>query len=187
MNSPSFYIRARWQIERVVNEIPDPHIIISIYSANDTPARVVKNEYTQGVLFLCFDDADENDHNDDFNNYQLFQPEQARQVLEFVKQYENVDIVVHCNMGMSRSPAIAAGLAHFYKRSDAVFFKDFCPNRYVYRTMLNEIYHEEPEEQSIIEVSVQKPQMAPKWVELEELSEENKASQEEKEAGHGRE
>lgn len=49
-------------------------------------------------------------------------------------------IIVHCDAGYSRSPAIAAAIAKAFGMDDEEYFSGgrYCPNRHVYRTMLNE-------------------------------------------------
>lgn len=49
-------------------------------------------------------------------------------------------IIVHCDAGYSRSPAVAAAIAKAFGVDDEEYFSGgrYCPNRHVYRTMLNE-------------------------------------------------
>lgn len=58
----------------------------------------------------------------------------------FEKYWGTVDqIIVHCDAGYSRSPAVAAAIAKAMGKSDEVYFSsgEYCPNRHVYRTLLN--------------------------------------------------
>lgn len=49
-------------------------------------------------------------------------------------------IIVHCDAGYSRSPAVAAALAKALRESDEEFFgHDFCINNHVYTTLLKQL------------------------------------------------
>jgi len=61
-------------------------------------------------------------------------------ILRLTEKYINL-IVVNCEAGISRSAGVAAALAKCLGQSDEKFFNPrgpYCPNRYVYRTLLNE-------------------------------------------------
>ena len=63
-------------------------------------------------------------------------------IVDWVNRYKNfVDqIIVSCNGGYSRSPAVAAALSKWLNGSDEEFFgPGYCPNRHVYRLMMNEL------------------------------------------------
>lgn len=49
-------------------------------------------------------------------------------------------IIVHCDAGYSRSPAVAAALAKALGESDEEFFgHDYCINNHVYTTLLKQL------------------------------------------------
>lgn len=62
----------------------------------------------------------------------------STQILEFVEEvWEQIDVLlVHCEAGMSRSPAIAAAIDKIYHDEDDVWFNTRTPNMLVYRTIL---------------------------------------------------
>lgn len=68
--------------------------------------------------------------------------EDARKILEFVdRNADKVDtLLIHCEMGVSRSPAVGAAVYHVLTEGgdDSEFFQRFTPNRIVYRTILDE-------------------------------------------------
>lgn len=68
----------------------------------------------------------------------LFDDEHARMICEFVvEQQSEVDVfVVHCEQGMSRSPAVAAGVAKMLGESTHGFFSEYQPNRFVYDVLV---------------------------------------------------
>lgn len=45
-------------------------------------------------------------------------------------------LLIHCNHGMSRSPAVAAAIAKVKYKDDSEWFTRKVPNRRVYRLML---------------------------------------------------
>lgn len=114
-----------------------PHIIISITSSPDGVARLRANKTCRGVLRVSFPDADV--PSDQHAEGVLFSREQAMKVWTFVQQHlpEIERIIVHCDAGVSRSPAVAAALARVLNDDDAEFFGGrYRPNMRVYRTLL---------------------------------------------------
>jgi predicted protein tyrosine phosphatase len=92
-----------------------------------------KDENLVGVLRLAFDDIDVA-----VDDLVPFNDEMAGRVLDFVAEvWDKVDILlVHCNMGQCRSPAIAAAIARIQEGSDKFWFQTKTPNRSVYRRLL---------------------------------------------------
>ena len=114
-----------------------PHIVISITSSPDDVARLRANKMCRGVLRLSFPDADT--PSDQHAEESLFSREHAMQVWTFVQRHlpEIERIVVHCDAGVSRSPAVAAALSKVLNGDDAEFFGGrYRPNMRVYSTLL---------------------------------------------------
>ena len=114
-----------------------PHVMISITSHVDDVARLRINEMCRGVLRLSFPDAEfpSDLHTED----SLFSRQQAEEIWTFTQQHvsEIERIIVHCDAGISRSPAVAAALARVLNDDDAEFFGgQYRPNRRVYRFLL---------------------------------------------------
>lgn len=65
----------------------------------------------------------------------------ARIVNAFVQYNDRVSqIIVHCDAGYSRSPAVAAALTKALGLDDSSYFgHGYCPNMHVYRLVLNEL------------------------------------------------
>lgn len=69
----------------------------------------------------------------------------AQKIVRAVEQWKDKveQIVVHCDAGYSRSPAVAAALALALNgrgADDEFFVKgNYCPNMHVYNTMLKEL------------------------------------------------
>ena len=80
-------------------------ICISIADPDAQPARVSSSFLD--VLRLQFDDVTERGEPSDI----LFEEDHARAIHRFVDKWPDVErVVVHCNMGVSRSPGVALGL-----------------------------------------------------------------------------
>lgn len=122
----------------------EKHIIISIYSDNDTPADIKKLDTCVDILAIQFADIDLGTiekYPQAKIKYTIFNEEKAKQIIEFVNKYKDIKtIYVHCDAGISRSPAVAAALSLKINGNDYEFFKKYIPNRLVYRIMLNELF-----------------------------------------------
>lgn len=107
-------------------------ISISTYWA-DLP--VLDKENRLGLLQLYFRDTTNTDHERHFTG------EQAREVLEFVKEFwDKTEVfMIHCEAGLSRSAGVAAAIVHIKEGKDAaaVYFQGkFWANYLVYKTIL---------------------------------------------------
>ena len=126
-------VSSRHKVEKTMYDMP--HVIISVTERN-TFADLPKNKQRLGVLQLKFYDIDHK-----ISNYNMFDHYQAREIIEFVEKYKDkVDIIVcQCEAGISRSAGIAAALSKYYNATDDFFFKNYCPNKLVYRILLQEL------------------------------------------------
>ena len=80
-------------------------VCISISDPDAEPARV--SPKFASVLRLYFNDITERGEPTDI----LFAPEHAQSITRFIDGWPSAErIVVHCNMGVSRSPGVALGL-----------------------------------------------------------------------------
>lgn len=134
-------------------QINEPFILISIVSPGASSYPVPIHSCLKGALVLVFSDVDPNSQSNGIleqdysslgrNGTTLFNSRMAKDILDFVAIHieESKTVVVHCEAGISRSPAVAMGIAEF-----------FCPyenietiidgihgtvrfNRFVYRKM----------------------------------------------------
>lgn len=118
-----------------------PYAMISILS---NPKESIKLENDPNRLFylrMNFDDIDRDiDRDIDPTKYRLFNQEDAKEILSFAKKIKNnVDaIVVHCEAGISRSPAVGLALAQLLdaKNQDRIEYRFPLYNRHVYNTIL---------------------------------------------------
>lgn len=140
-----FFVYSRDAIE-AIRPHDVPHIIVSIQTPKDPDAvKLPINDHTLKVVNLVFHDLDDRAmaHVELRDQYEAdcFSPGQARQILAAVKAYPEAQaLLVHCDAGISRSPAVAAALSKILVGDDTNFFKRYHPNMRVYRTILEEHY-----------------------------------------------
>lgn len=129
-------VYSRGAIERVPPQ-DVPHAIISITSAVDDVARIPASPLTRSILRLSFADADVA-HD---ATLVLFDGRLAREIADFVREHREhiARFVVHCDAGLSRSPAVAAAITKWLGEDDSPWFARYRPNMLVYRTLLNEL------------------------------------------------
>jgi predicted protein tyrosine phosphatase len=128
-----FYVYSRGAIERL-SPHDVPHVVVSITTTAEDVAKIPSAPSCRGVLRLSFPDLDVPLS----DGPPLFCEEQAHAIWEFVLEHrpEVRRIVLHCDAGVSRSPAVAAAIARGLGLDDAEFFKRYRPNMRVYRTLL---------------------------------------------------
>lgn len=121
-----------------------PYVVISITTPGLKQAEFGNDSNRKDILRLVFHDVDKappgikwGEENLKFDLV-LFSAAMAKAIVAFVKKYEdNVDMVlVHCEGGICRSPAVVAAFEKVNKGSDEWVFQSSNPNRLVYRKML---------------------------------------------------
>ena len=90
-----------------------------------------------GVLRMDFDDLDRIPR--DNRHCTLFNEKMANEVWDFVLEvWDKIGLLlIHCNHGMSRSPAIAAAICKVKYGNDNNWFETKTPNRRVYKLLLS--------------------------------------------------
>lgn len=133
------FVYSRAAIERLPPH-DVPHLIISITTTPHDTARLPASRHCRGILRLAFPDADQAAHG--YADADLFSTIQADQVWELVLVHraDVVRVVLHCDAGISRSPAVAAALSKILVGDDSEFFTRYRPNMRVYRTLLDRYY-----------------------------------------------
>lgn len=131
-----FFVYSRGAIERLPPHDVQ-HVIISITTTADDRAKLPTSAACRGVLRLVFPDFDEPAPN---TPSALAGAEHARAIWDFIEQHlEGLErVVLHCDAGVSRSPAVAAALAKCLEGDDSEFFRRYRPNMRVYRALLDE-------------------------------------------------
>ena len=114
-----------------------PHVNISVSSPSTSSIQLSPSSFRRDVLFLQFHDIDGPIKNLDAI---AFSKKQAQQIIYFFRHWRHtVDtFVINCEAGISRSAAIGAALCRLSGEDDSSFFKQYLPNSYVYRTILEE-------------------------------------------------
>lgn len=134
-----------------------PHAMISIstpdmggnakMSATDRlmrgqgPANLPETENRKKLHRVSFHDADL-DRDATKRKTSLFKTyftfDMARRIWEFVDTIPSAgeDLIVHCDGGLSRSPAIAAAIGKTLGGDDEYIFDRYNPNRFVYGMMM---------------------------------------------------
>jgi len=107
-----------------------PWAAISISSCNEFPDLSEENRV--GLLRLTFEDTTEPGKPESFNE------SLAIQLLDFVQQmWDAVDVfLIHCEIGLSRSPAVASALSQIYYGDTGHWFEFDFPNRLVYDLLI---------------------------------------------------
>lgn len=145
----NFFVYSRPTIEAIIPH-DVPHIIVSISTPGDGPAKFKTTDDTLGVLRLWFDDADGAvNWGRNTNNATLMSSEQAKKIVDFVRAHPKAeDFIVHCSAGISRSSATAAAIMKVTTGDDSEIFDNprFHPNMWVYRRILEAWYADELED-----------------------------------------
>ena len=107
-----------------------PWAAISIASGHEHPVLSEANRV--GLLRLVFDDITQPD------TPQSFTPALAAESLYFVASvWDRAEVLlIHCDVGLSRSPAVAAALSRIYYGDDGPWFELDFPNRLVYDVLV---------------------------------------------------
>ena len=98
------------------DDIKVPYLVISISSHEEHYCPIPSNEHCLDKIFLKFDDQSYQEQIT-FAQYEgvayPMKDEDAVKLLKFVLKYKDDvnDIIVHCEAGLSRSPAIALALS----------------------------------------------------------------------------
>ncbi len=141
-----FHVMGRYEASTFM--LNEPYIHIAVYTPGSPEVPLMINPERIAVLQLCFHDVSNVRDKDWLRNdlkgtgieIQPFTEEQAQQIVEFINQYKHIDnIVVNCDAGYCRSPAIAAAISKTFNGNDEVFYKQYRPNHHVYRTLLFEL------------------------------------------------
>jgi len=144
------------EIQQIVPQVP--YILIRVFTPEAHPPPAAPDPPPRrDVLALQFCDyakplrANRDDQKRftivrqaDFRPYLTFSRRDAGKILDFVaKWWGKVELIlVHCDAGLSRSPAIAAALTRiFLGKDDEYWFQEHFPNHLVYAELLREAFH----------------------------------------------
>lgn len=130
-----------------------PGILISIRTPGDDGPHISTSGAVFSTLALSFDDLSF-DPEDDAEVREiskvlgrmpcLFSASHAERILSFLEANQECGTVaIHCDAGISRSPAVAAALSKAEGGDDSRFFKEGVPNMTVYRTLLSSAFEKQ--------------------------------------------
>jgi predicted protein tyrosine phosphatase len=113
------------------------YVVISITDPDKRKARIPRQSGLRGELLLSFHDAQPTKGMKLPMHIKLMTEDAARQIWAFVEKHKSdaATIVVHCEQGTARSPAVAAAIAKRLGLAEDRFWTDHRPNRYVYDLM----------------------------------------------------
>ena len=117
----------------------EPYILISIRDPEKRPVRLGRCLLRKGLLELAFHDAEPVEGFIPFDPITYITEADAVAIWDFLHEHEGdcETIVVHCERGMSRSPAVAAATCRGLGGNDSRFFKEHQPNQHVYEVVLD--------------------------------------------------
>lgn len=120
------HVSDRQRVEKLISRLTGKIAIISI---TDPDEPVVFYRYTN-VLRLQFHDF--NQIWPQLTKRTYFNESMAEQIVDFVENNKTVDdLIVHCEAGISRSPAVAAAICEYLNIYHS-FFKTHIPNTMVF-------------------------------------------------------
>lgn len=103
---------------------------ISIYSSGDQPASL---SYCDTMLSLNFDDVSVTD----IPGTVPFSMNHVEKILDFMEKHQDADfLIIHCDAGVSRSPAVAIAIAEIYN-DDRTFYRKYpLHNKMIYSKII---------------------------------------------------
>lgn len=134
----NFFVYSRQKAKRESYRLNEPTLIISITNPILGPNVFSRNSNIIGLCRLQFDDVtEENARPEDV----LMSESDALKIKDYVLRYkDSVEcIIVHCEVGVSRSAGVMAAIQKYLLGDDSAIFNNsaFSPNMYCYRMMLD--------------------------------------------------
>ena len=130
------FVFSREEIEAGVL-IESAYVVISIRDPDKPRPKIKMQAGLREVLYLAFNDVEPSSLLEPSPEIKNITPEQADEICNFVHRHKaDVGaIVVHCEQGMSRSPAVAAAISDALGLDPKRFWQLHTPNEYVYHTV----------------------------------------------------
>ena len=131
-----FIVLARKHVSRVAPD--EQYVVVSITDPNTPDANVAESPNRVGLLRLKFNDT--GDYGQPLRDTVVMTADHARQILSFIAEHKDdvSTIICQCEAGMSRSAGVAAAMSHILQGQNKYFYANFEPNKWVYRTILDE-------------------------------------------------
>lgn len=117
------------------------YAIISIQDPDCDFIALQKPKNCLGINLHKFYDFDKPTGQKNYDLW-LFEKQDAEKIISFIESIKNdIEILcINCVAGISRSAGVAGALAKIYNNDDSEYFKKYCPNMLVYRSILNSYY-----------------------------------------------
>ena len=153
-------VRNRYDSEFIPPPITEPYVVISIYTPGDSQPNLAAHNFMAESIAIRFYDVpyEPGDVHAEVRAH-LFMPAEARAIASFVadaKERGINTVVVHCDMGQSRSVAIAAALSLYYNDTVGKFtkgrryqpvgscgFQTFNPNPRIFHLTVDALFGED--------------------------------------------
>lgn len=129
---------SRAEIERGI-VVRTPYVVVSISDTENRRPRLKHPATFRGNLFVQFHDAEPVTGSSLPEGIVVIDQAHAKKIWTFVQRHRNHvgTIVVQCEQGMSRSPAVAAAICRWLGLDESRFFAEYQPNEFVYRMLSN--------------------------------------------------
>jgi len=128
------HVSSRDAVNDTIKSLNGSVSVISITDPNSRPVELKCNE--QFVLRQQFHDLDRIHSKP--KEFTYFSCCHAREIVDFVLYHMSDNIVVHCEAGVSRSPAIAAAISQYFCIPTWSLFRRYIPNLMVFTILMNE-------------------------------------------------
>jgi len=131
-----FIVASRNDIERGI-VVRTPYVVVSITDPGTRRPRIPKPAGFRDAMYLQFHDAEPVKGERLPSEIVLMTRGHAEMIWDFVSRHQDRvgTVVVHCEQGMSRSPAVAAAIAKRFDINNDCFFLQWQPNVYIYALM----------------------------------------------------
>ena len=130
----SITVMSRSRALAYVAEATSPIVIVSINDHGSYVPDFADNPYIEDICYLFFDDVETEEEGG-------MTRDDAEEILAFAKDHLDADVecVVHCGAGRSRSAGVAAALMLLVFGDDADIFDSpvYSPNMHCYRYVLD--------------------------------------------------
>ena len=131
------HVFSRKEIETGIR-IKPAYVVISIRNPGEPRAKVKKQAGLRGVLYVAFSGIEPLAGLQPPPEIKKIKLSPAEEICAFVHRYRRDGIgaiVVHCEQGMSRSPAVAAAISDALGLNPKRFWQFHTPNEYVYHAV----------------------------------------------------
>ncbi|MCE9557114.1 MAG: hypothetical protein K8T91_27520 [Planctomycetes bacterium] len=129
-------VASREEIEHGI-VVREPYGVVSISDPGSRRPKIRRPATFRGAVYVKFHDAEPVTGSNLPPEVVLINQQHVNAIWRFVEMHrlQLRTIVVHCEQGMSRSPAVAAGICDWLDLDASRFFSQYQPNQYVYKLL----------------------------------------------------